>query len=108
MFARSPANRVLTLVVLALAGIATAHAIVRSHWDAAATLLLLDAALIALVMANLGSRRPVQLRLDLVRWLEQRSARLGEPVESLADQAVASYRQRCEPIRSDKPTPAGP
>ncbi len=39
-----------------------------------------------------GARRSIGLRDDLTRWLEDRAAAGDEPVERVADRAVAAYR----------------
>jgi hypothetical protein len=43
-------------------------------------------------------RRPVDLRPDLARWLDQVSAATAEPVEDVLDRSVSAYRasmRRC-------------
>ena len=39
----------------------------------------------------------VPLRRDLVTWLRRRAATTGEPLEAVADRAVAAYRRRLDP-----------
>ena len=46
---------------------------------------------VLLVRLNVG-RPSVPLRIDLVRWLRERAAATGEPMDQIADRAVATYR----------------
>lgn len=95
------ANRVRTLlataVVVALAG--AVDAAVGSVWDQFAILAAVIALLIvSLLTMTLSTGRPsVSIRADLVRWLRTRSAIEGEPLEMLADRAIATYREHLRP-----------
>jgi hypothetical protein len=71
------------------------------------------AVLAAIQLLRLHVWRPaVPLRGDLVRWLTERSRISGEPVEHLADRAIASYRASLgdvavDPARSEADEGAG-
>jgi hypothetical protein len=88
-------------VVVAAAG--AADAAVGSVWDQFAILVLVIV-MLAMALATMMTNRPsVPIRADLVRWLRTRSAVEGEPVESLADRAIASYREHLRPGANGPP-----
>ena len=83
---------VLVVLALVVTGIGAVDAAVSSEWDLLVVLGLLAVLHLVLLTRILGGRREVPLRGDLVLWLRERSAVSGEPVEVLADRAVATYR----------------
>jgi hypothetical protein len=89
-------NRYLLLLALAVSGIGTAGAVVAGHWDLLAVFGMLDLILLALAVRSTGRRAPLVVRADLVAWLRQRAATHGESLDSLADRAIASYRNRLD------------
>ncbi len=84
--------RPLLTVAMALCVIGAIDSALDGAWDQvvlfAATLLLIAAA----VVARHPKRRALTLREDLSDWLRSRSELTGEPVEVLADRAVAAHR----------------
>ena len=87
------------LVVAAVGGVDAARA---QRWDTATVFCLLALVLLGLLARVRGRRPPVPVRGDLVRWLRERSAVTGEPVELLADRALAAYREQY----GDAPAPS--
>lgn len=82
-------------VIVAIAG--AIDAAVGAVWDQFAILAVVIALLIV-ALATMTSKRPsVSVRTDLVRWLRTRSAIEGEPIEVLADRAIATYREHVRP-----------
>ena len=48
----------------------------------------------AVVFLRISWHRPaVPIRADLVRWMESRAVEGGEPIDAVADRAVAAYRR---------------
>ena len=84
-------------VVVSLAG--AVDAAVGSVWDQFAILAVVIALLVlSLVTMTLTTGRPtVPIRADLVRWLRTRAAIEGEPLETLTDRAIATYREHLRP-----------
>jgi hypothetical protein len=73
-------------------GIAAIDAVLGRNWDIV-VVGVLALALQAAVLIRFSAHRPaVPLRADLVRWLQDRAAVTGEPLEQMADRAVAFYR----------------
>jgi membrane protein implicated in regulation of membrane protease activity len=79
------------LVITAVGGVDAARA---QRWDTVTVFCLLALVLLALLSRVRGRRPSVPVRGDLVRWLRERSAVTGEPVEMLADRALATYREQ--------------
>jgi hypothetical protein len=78
-------------LVLALA-VGLVDAGLDRSWDQFA-LFAISGGLAVILAIPLFGRRPVlSLRHDLVTWLTHRSQLTGEPVERIADRAVATYR----------------
>ncbi|MFQ5966359.1 MAG: hypothetical protein ACE5MI_01970 [Acidimicrobiia bacterium] len=85
-------SRGLLLAAVAVTLIAAIDSALSGNWDVVAVLGL---ALIlqVTVLARLSERRPaIALRADLVRWIESRAGVTGEPMDQIADRAVAVYR----------------
>ncbi len=81
---------ILAVVLVALAGFLDAWVIEEPE-----IALLFGAVLIlglALLARTLSKRRPLRVRADLAGWMQQRSDLTGEPVEQIADRALATYR----------------
>lgn len=80
---------VMTSLVL-IAGVV--DGIISHEWDLLAVFVA-ALALQLLLLARLSSRRPaVPIRGDLVAWLRQQAALGGEPMEAVADRAIAAHR----------------
>ncbi len=84
-------------LAIAVAGVGTVDGVFSREWDLLAVFAILDMLLVALGLRVFGRRRAVRLCSDLVGWPLRRSAATGEPFESVADRAVASYRDRLDP-----------
>lgn len=88
----SRTDRILILAVLlvALAGLFDAWVIEEPETAVLfGTVLILGLVLLARTMSK---RRPLRVRADLGGWLQQQSDLTGEPVEQVADRALATYR----------------
>ena len=96
-------------VALVLAAVGAVDAARGQHWDTAAVFGLLLLVLLGLLTRVRGARPSVPLRGDLVRWLRERSAVTGEPVEVLADRALAAFREQYgdAPASSGRVDPLG-
>jgi hypothetical protein len=82
------------VIALFAVAMAVAGAIVAAR-SAVPVLALLFGVLAVISATGLrpeGGRRPVRLRPDLARWLDQVSATTAEPVESVLDRSVSEYR----------------
>jgi len=79
------------LLVTALA-IAGAVVAVRSEVGSLAVLFGMIGAISVAGLRRERGRRPVHLRPDLARWLDQVSALTAEPVEDVLDRSVSAYR----------------
>jgi hypothetical protein len=79
-------------IAMTLCVIGAVDSTLDQAWDQlvlfVATALLIAAA----VVVRHPKRRALTLREDLVDWLRSRSELTGEPVETLADRAVAAHR----------------
>lgn len=84
--------RGLMITVGAIALIGLIDAATGRNWDLVvvfgASIVLTAAAAVRLSV----TRRSIGIRDDLARWLEDRAAAGDEPVERVADRAVAAYR----------------
>lgn len=87
----------LALVVVGLVGVL--DAVIGPAWDLAVLFGLVVVLAGVLLLRGLGDRRPLAVRADLVGALVERSQRTGEPLDQLADRAVATYLDAlAEPI----------
>lgn len=85
-------TKVLLLAVLVAGAIGVLDAAIGRSWDLV-VLFTVVVVVTGVLLARTSTRRPaLPLRGDLVRWLRQRSQITGEPVERIADRAIASYR----------------
>jgi hypothetical protein len=82
----------LTVVATLAALVGLADAIVGGSADLTVIFVIVLAACLAQLLRVRPRRRPVRLRADLARWLTERAQLAGEPVEQVADRAVATYR----------------
>lgn len=84
----TPAAALLTI------GVALSGAVIAMRTDVRGLAALFGflAAVAVLGLRPERGRRPVRLRPDLVRWLEQVSALTAEPVEDVLDRSVSAYR----------------
>jgi membrane protein implicated in regulation of membrane protease activity len=105
-----PTLPTLTLLLAALAVllIGVLDTALSSEWDLLTVLGLLVVLLLVLISRVRGRRPALGLRADLVRWLRARSALTGEPVEVIADRAVAAYRASYGDERPEGDPGAGP
>jgi membrane protein implicated in regulation of membrane protease activity len=101
--------QVLSVATLVVALIGVLDALATRAWDLAAVLGLVVVLQLAVLSRARGRRRAVPVRDDLVRWLRSRSALSGEPVEVVADRAIASYRaQYGDEVDGARPSPREP
>lgn len=88
----TPRIRLVVLASAAVSAVGLLDAIVSAEEDFVAVFALL-AVLQLLLLWRIGiGRRPIPLRPDLAGWLIDRATATGEPVERIADRAVAAYR----------------
>ncbi|MFQ5948583.1 MAG: hypothetical protein ACE5KX_06970 [Acidimicrobiia bacterium] len=85
-------HKVILITALFVALIGAIDAAVSREWDLFVVFILALALQVVLVLRLQAARPAVPLRGDLVRWLRERAAATGEPLEQLADRAVATYR----------------
>ena len=93
---------ILAVVLVALTGLFDAWVIEEPE-----TALLFGTALalaLVLLARTLSKRRPLRVRADLAVWMQQRSDLTGEPVEQIADRALATYRLQLGE-EADEPEP---
>ena len=83
---------VLLVAAMTVGGVGLVDAVVSRDLDMVGLLSLLAALHVLLLSRLRGGRVELPLRRDLVGWLRERAALVGEPVEVLADRAVAVYR----------------
>ena len=102
-------SRYLLLLAVAVALVGTVGAILDGDWDLLAVLGMLVVLLLVLGSRSFGRRPAVPIRVDLAAWLRQRAATTGETLETVADRAVASYRDRLDrdPGQRDLPRRGG-
>jgi hypothetical protein len=81
----------LTVVATLAALVGLADSILGGSADLTVIFVIVLAACLAQLRIR-PLRRPVRLRADLMRWLTERAQLAGEPVEQVADRAVAAYR----------------
>lgn len=81
---------ILAVVLVALTGLFDAW-IIEEPETALLFVVLLILGLV-LLARTVSKRRPLRVRADLAGWMQQRSDLTGEPVEQIADRALATYR----------------
>ncbi len=89
------ASRVqLCLAAIALVAAAGAADAARSSiWDQLFVLGLIVVLAVTGLLVGRSDRPAVSLRVDLARWLRDRSAVEGEPIDALLDRTVAAARR---------------
>lgn len=85
-------NKLLGAISAVMIGIALVDVTVAGNWDMAVVLGLGLLSQLVLVVTLHAPRPTVSLRGDLFRWLDERSAATGEPLERITDRCVAAYR----------------
>lgn len=85
-------NRVLGALVAVIVIVALVDSVLSRNWDLVIVLAVALAVQLALIVSLHAPRPAVPLRGDLFRWLDERSAATGEPVEHIADRCIAAYR----------------
>ncbi len=87
-----PTNSLVLIVATLVSLVGAIDAGVGNEWDLFAVFALV-AALQLMLLTQLRAKRPlVPLRSDLVAWLRNEAALTDEPLEKLADRALAAYR----------------
>lgn len=85
-------NKWLVGLVTLIVALALVDSLVAGTWDLVVVLGLAVILLLVLI-GSFGAARPaLTVRGDLFRWLDQRSAATGEPLERIADRCIAAYR----------------
>ena len=85
---RAQATALLVLAVAAVGFVVAA----RTGMAALAVLFGVIGVIVGAGLRRRRTRRPIHLRPDLARWLDQVSAVTGEPVEDVLDRSVSAYR----------------
>ncbi len=88
-------HRILTVAAFILAAAGAIDAAVGEVWDLFAVLALIGA--LVLVDRWLAPDVPIRVRPDLQRWLSDRAALEGEPIDAIATRAIATYREHLTP-----------
>jgi hypothetical protein len=86
--------RVVVLAIVIVSVVGVVDGVLEESWDHTALFVVSLALAAALLGRFVVGRRCVGLRADLARWLAIRSELTGEPVDAIADRAVATYRDR--------------
>ena len=84
--------RLLLLATAILAAVGLLDAAIGREWDLVVVCALILAVQVALWARLSWGRTSVPVRRDLVHWLRERAVAGGEPVEHVADRAIAAYR----------------
>ena len=87
-------NITLVIVTMIVAAVGVVDAIVSGEADFIAVFGVTVVLLGLLLLQTQRTRVTITLRSDLVAWLRRRSATSGEPMEAIADRAVAAYRSQ--------------
>jgi hypothetical protein len=99
-------NKVLGALVAVILTVALVDSILSGNWDLVVVLGLALAVQLTLIFSMYAPRPAVPLRGDLVRWLDERSAATGEPLEHIADRCIAAYRAGLSPEPTDEGRPS--
>ena len=84
--------RPLLVAAMALCLIGAIDSALDRSWDQVVLFLAASLCIAAALAVRHPHRRALTLRADLAHWLRSRSELTGEPVETLADRAVAAHR----------------
>lgn len=79
-----------TIVVLAIVGLV--DSLISREPDLLVLFVAVLACGLGLALALVADRRSVPVRVDLAKWLRDRSTLTGEDPGRLADRAIATYR----------------
>ena len=104
-FEPSLGSQVVLTVALLLAVVATIDAALGRHWDLVALEGVVDVLLALLLVGTHWGRPGVPIRSDLVRWMRRRAVETGEPMGTIADRAVATYRRDVADVPQEAPAP---
>jgi len=85
-------NKLILAAASAIAVVGLVDAAVAAAWDLVVLIGMILGLHVVLWIQLSWGRPAVPLRADLVRWLGDRAVAGGEPVERVADRAVAAYR----------------
>jgi len=85
-------NRVILTVGLVVIGVGLLDSVISQEWDLLAVFILIGLIHLTLWMRESAPRRPYTLRPDLARWIDRRSALVGEPPSIVLDRSVAHYK----------------
>lgn len=77
-------------------------------WDLAPVLAAVLVLQLGVLVGSGRSRPEVTVRVDLHRWLSQRSAQTGEDPDRLADRCIAAYRAELTSDAGDRDSLAAP
>jgi hypothetical protein len=89
-------RRALTAAATIVALVGVVDAARGGQPDLAVLFGVLAGLLVALLATSWSRRRPVEVRADLARWVDDRGALTGEPGGRIADRAIAEHRARLE------------
>jgi hypothetical protein len=78
------------VLVAALTGLVDAA--IGSNWDLVVLFAVVIAATAYDAVRTMSHRPAVRIRADLVAWMDRRAAAHGEPLDAVADRAIAAYR----------------
>jgi hypothetical protein len=85
-------TRTLLLTAAALCVVGAVDSALDRAWDQVALFIATMLLIAAAAAFRHPDRRALTLRADLATWLKSRSELTGEPMEVLADRAVAAHR----------------
>lgn len=85
-------NRLVVSLALLVAGVGALDSAIGRVWDLFAVFAALVCLLALLGLRISGARQSVPIRRDLVLWLRRRAEAGSEPLEAVADRAVAAFR----------------
>lgn len=89
-------RRVVTTGAMIVALVGLVDASRGGQPDLAVLFGVLAGSLAALLATSWSRRRPIEVRADLARWVDDRGALTGEPGGRIADRAIAEHRARLE------------
>ena len=99
-------NRLVLVMTSLVLTVGVVDGIISQEWDLLAVFVA-ALALQLLLLARLSGRRPaVPIRGDLVAWLRQQAALGGEPMEAVADRAIAAHRAGFSDLPGSRSPPA--
>lgn len=93
-----PSGRFLLVNAGVVALVLTIDTARSANWDAFAMALAIDGLILLLALQVAGRRVPVRLRHDLFDWAQSRAAATHQSVDRVMDRAVATFKERLEPV----------